>query len=47
MKRWLKALVAIGAVAFFLGGYVLAGTLLDKPASDTEPACCGYCKLAK
>ena len=47
MKRWLKALVTIGALAFFLGGYVLAGTLLDKPAGDTEPTCCGYCKLAK
>ncbi len=47
MKRWLKALIAAGAVAFFLGGYVLAGTVLDKPAGDIEPACCGYCKIAK
>ena len=47
MKRWLKALIATGAAAFFLGGYVLAGTLLDKPAGDTKSACCGHCKTAK
>ena len=47
LKRWLKALVEMGGVKFFVGGYVLAGTMLDKRAGDTEPACCGYCKLAK
>ena len=45
MKRWLKALVAAGAVAFFLGGFVLAENVLDKPAGDTEAACCGFCGL--
>ncbi len=44
---WLKGLIAIGAAAMFLGGYVLAGTVLDKPAGDTKPACCGHCKIAK
>ncbi len=46
MKRWLKALTAAGAVAFFLGGYVIAGTVLNNPAGDTKPACCGHCKIA-
>ncbi len=44
---WLKGLIAIGAAAMFLGGYVLAGTVLDKPAGDTKTACCGHCKIAK
>ncbi len=44
---WLKGLIAIGAAAMFVGGYVLAGTVLDKPAGDTKPACCGHCKIAK